>query len=247
MQKLSGTSSLDITPPLPLSVTIEPQLYPAGLPGQQLKEKNWMPFAEGDRMFVVHSVHPTRVFEMDMSSGKSTAGYTTSAEALFNASGLPAERLHGGPPLALITISQSVQNWLRVHTTNPGRARRYKYYLGALHYYDLDLTNLVYTYHHYFFVMQPRPPFRICTVSREIPLQPVPEATEQKRNVQYISGLQYDRQNGTVMVSYGAADSQSRLLIMSLPEIEVLFKGQADRCWRQCNRQLDPAGCRYNI
>ncbi len=101
-----------------------------------------------------------------------------------------------------------------------------------MHYYDLDLKDLVYTYHHYFFTMQPAPPFRICSVSREIGLHPVLAAEPQKRNVQYASGLLYAPDTGQVLLSYGAADRQSRLLSMSLAEVESLFSGQQDRCAR---------------
>lgn len=212
-----------------------------------------MPFGEANKLYVVHSLSPmTRVYQLDPSSGKSVAGYTTSAESLFAKNGLPADKLHGGPPLALVTVSQSVQQRLRLPGGNPGSAqqlRRYRYYLGVLHYYDLELATLTYTYHHYFFIMQPKPPFRICAVSREIPLQPVPTAQLQKRNVQYVSGLYYDRGNGTVEVSYGAGDMQARVTVMGLAEVEGMFGGQVDRCWRpRCgrNNRQDPAGCKGN-
>jgi hypothetical protein len=76
-------------------------------------------------------------------------------------------------------------------------------------------------------------------------LLPAPAARALKRNVQYVSGLYYDRGDGTVVVSYGAGDMQARVAVMGLAEVEGLFAGQADRCWKpRCGRsRQDLAGC----
>lgn len=228
LQELTSEISAATSPPVPLSVSIEPLLYPVG---QQVKEKNWMPFVYRGRLFVVHSLHPTRVFQLDRLSGKSLVGYTTSAEALYLKNRLPADKLHGGPPLALISMTQGMHRLGRVDNASSTRPGHSSYYLGVLHYYDLELTKLVYTYHHHFFMMQARPPFQICTLSKEITLQSVPKAGLQKQNVHYISGLDYDKKNDTVLVSYGAADTESRLLVMSMHEVQGLFINQASVCW----------------
>jgi hypothetical protein len=86
-----------------LEVTLNPgDLYLAP-EQQQVKEKNWMPFVYNGRLHVVHSLHPTRVYELDTKTGKSVVGYITRAADLIAAAGLPAAKLHGGPPVVLVT------------------------------------------------------------------------------------------------------------------------------------------------
>jgi hypothetical protein len=61
----------------------------------------------------------------------------------------------------------------------------------------------------------------------------VPTAKPQKQDVQYAAGLVFEPDTKQVLLSYGAADRQSRLLRTSLVEVELLFAGQQDRCMQR--------------
>jgi hypothetical protein len=111
-------------------------------------------------------------------------------------------------------------------------AWRSRHLLGILHFYDLDAQGAK-VYHHYFFKMQPLAPFALCSISQEIPLQSMRSAGAFAQHVQYASGLLYEPELGRVVVSYGAADRHSRLLTMSLMEVESLFAGRQDRCFQE--------------
>jgi hypothetical protein len=195
------------------------------------KEKNWMPFVYRHELHVVYSMQPQRVF-MLYSAGGVCAAYTTDSGELLRANGLPSERVHGGPPVVRIGYSG-----LRPALAGRSGARRHSadrsMYLGMLHYYIEDPSTHFLDYHHYLFVMQSRPPFRLCAVSAELPLEPALDQPEYRRKVQYVSGLFFDAASRQLLISYGAADSVSRVLTMPIDQALALFQGLPCVC--QCS------------
>lgn len=93
-------------------------------------------------------------------------------------------------------------------------------------------------YHHYAYKMESAPPFRICQISKEIPLvtRKTPRSqrddwTHQRiwkdtSQTAYISGLYL--KGDTMLMSYGSSDIDSRLLQMSIQQLEDLFDGNFD-------------------
>jgi len=100
-------------------------------------------------------------------------------------------------------------------------------------------------YHHYAYKMEAAPPFRICSVSKEITLvtrkkEAPPGQRQHKRGwthqriwkdtsqTAYISGLFLD--GDSVLLSYGSSDIDARLLTMSTADLEGLFAGSPFDC-----------------
>lgn len=93
-------------------------------------------------------------------------------------------------------------------------------------------------YHHYAYKMEPQPPFRVCAVSKEIPLitrkseANKPSSWTHQRiwkdtsQTAYISGLYLD--GNKVLMSYGSSDIDARLLSMPLQNLEELFPNPYD-------------------
>jgi hypothetical protein len=137
------------------------------LAGQEpIKEKNWMPFVHRDRLFMTHSVHPHRVFEVN-STGVAVAQHLTRNDALF--APFRGEDVHGGPPVVLVPGKFS-----------PDTAGA-DYYLGVFHFFQTfgEGSGKVKVYHHYAYKTEARPPFRVCAVSRELAL-----VTRQKKDAE---------------------------------------------------------------
>lgn len=110
-------------------------------------------------------------------------------------------------------------------------------------------------YHHYAYKMEAAPPFRICAVSKEIPLvtrkkeaagaeggQPPQRSWTHQRiwkdtsQTAYASGLFVDGDN--VLLSYGSSDIDARLLAMSRAQVEDLFSEAPFDC--SGSEVLDP-------
>lgn len=194
------------------------------------KEKNWMPFIYRHTLHVVYSLQPLRVFTLESGGAISAAYYTDSSE-LLRANGLPSERVHGGPPvvrLGYTTWPSGGSRSARKHNADSSM------YLGVLHYYNEEQSTHFLEYHHYLFVMQSRPPFKMCAVSAELPLEPALDQAPHRRRVQYVSGLFLDAATRELVISYGAADSVSRLIIMPIDKALALFKGLPCVC--QCSQ-----------
>eukprot|EP00879_Flechtneria_rotunda_P006744 GHRR01007087.1.p1 GENE.GHRR01007087.1~~GHRR01007087.1.p1 ORF type:complete len:270 (+),score=75.05 GHRR01007087.1:1163-1972(+) len=186
-----------------------------------IKEKNWMPFVYLDDLYFTYSITPHRVFRVDP-SGTAKQQWVSSVKRLlpgeFRSSGAA---MHGGPPLVFVPREAS----------STDRA----YYLGIMHYFDMPRMKGSRAYHHYAYQMEPHPPFRICAVSRELPLRSYDptyhrhvKATKWTRDINFISGLQLDLANGDVHMSYGAFDVESRLMSVKLHGLEGHFDAVSD-------------------
>jgi hypothetical protein len=91
-----------------------------------VKEKNWMPFVLADRLYMVHSVFPHRVFRL-APNGTAVQQWVTRAPALFEP--YKNEDIHGGPPLVAIPADRSPS----------GQG----YFLGILHFFQVRGTGCV--------------------------------------------------------------------------------------------------------
>ncbi|GBF90507.1 hypothetical protein Rsub_03503 [Raphidocelis subcapitata] len=199
--------------------------HPQGVP---IKEKNWMPFVHDDKLHVTYSVVPHRVFQMN-STGYAVRQYVTGADAAL--APFAGEDVHGGPPVVRVA-----------------RAGEAPYYLGVLHFFKTfgEGASKVKAYHHYFYKTEAAPPFRICAVSKEIPLvtrkKEAPPAagaaggdawTHQRiwkdtSQTAYASGLFVDGER--VLLSYGSSDIDARMLSLGLADVDALFQGAAFDC-----------------
>ena len=187
---------------------------------KEVKEKNWMPFVYGeDELYMVHSVSPHRVFKM-APNGDAVAMYTTKNLHLLNR--FHAMHIHGGPPLTFIDASLHPEV-------------KQSYYLGILHYFKL--VNVVKHYYHFAYKMEAGPPFRICAVSKEIPLTMLKAGDIAKygkriwkdtSQTAYIGGLFVDKDNNRVVLSYGASDVDARVLSLTIADLEALFLAPMD-------------------
>jgi hypothetical protein len=217
--------------PVPLSVTLEPRLYPMEA---KVKEKNWMPFVHRNKLHMVHSISPTRIFQFN-SSGHSSAGFFTDPAQLLAQCQLPTDgRLHGGPPLLPMRTSMQARGLAGRSKGRRARSRHaagaHQFYLGVLHYFDFIGPEMYRQYHHFFFTMQNKPPFSICSVSAEILLHEVNTADVHTKYLAYVAGLHYNAAASEVVLSYGTADSQARLLVMPLSEVRGLFSVRPCAC-----------------
>jgi hypothetical protein len=112
-------------------------------------------------------------------------------------------------------------------------------------------------YFHYLYKMREAPPFEPCALSAELPLvfrkpraPDDPKAAIQRQRIwkdtsrtAFVSGLHLEGappaalpggRTGAglprLLISYGSSDIDSRLLVLSLEELEGLFKGQPSTC-----------------
>jgi hypothetical protein len=216
--------------------------------GQEpIKEKNWMPFVYQDRLFMTHSVHPHRVFEVN-SSGVAVAQHLSRNDALFEP--FSREDVHGGPPVVLVPAKHS--------------STKQDYYLGVFHFFQTfgEGSGKVKVYHHYAYKTEAAPPFRVCAVSRELSLvmrkrrngngdgdggdggsedggwthQRIWKDTSQTA---YVAGLALVERGGAgstrggsasldVVLSYGSSDIDARLLALPLGELDAMFPSAFD-------------------
>lgn len=182
-------------------------------PREQVVEKNWMPFFHNGTLYAVRYIQPHKIVHVN-DFGISRAAYETYSPLLD--ARFPGKELHGGPPI------------LFLHDTVPPA------YLGVLHYYDIDVrppsegtTNptKVKRYRHFAYKMAAQPPFSILAVSAELPLQFSGDAFRLQRNfseVAFVNGVERHR-DGSILFAYGSRDASSRVLSMSLAEVESLF------------------------
>lgn len=83
-------------------------------------------------------------------------------------------------------------------------------------------------YRHFAYKFEARPPFAVTAISHELPLSfKASLATRElkSRYIAFVSGLALDAERRAVYVTYGAADIEPRVLVLSLEELEELFGG----------------------
>lgn len=118
--------------------------------------------------------------------------------------------VHGGPPLAFVpgALSPSGQ----------------PFYLGVMHHIERFDNGLIRLYRHFAFKVAPRPPFQVTAVSDELPL--VFNATYKAKTafIAFACGLDVSP-SGQVYITYGSADIESRISILTLTELELMFTG----------------------
>jgi hypothetical protein len=121
-------------------------------------------------------------------------------------------KMHGGPSLVFI----------------PSHGSSKPCYLGVLHFYEQDHKTEYRIYRHFAYRMNPEPPFQISALSEELPLIFNASYSRWRSKIAYVSGL--DVQIGSsedesrVLISYGSADIESRVLSLSLSELNAMFK-----------------------
>jgi hypothetical protein len=123
---------------------------------------------------ISHTLHPFPRAEHSPhrmnSQGVAVQQFVTNSSALSKR--FAGEDVHGGPPLVLITPSLPQQSAPQ-QKQQPDKGRRQApYYLGVLHFFQTTGVGAdrVKHYHHHAYRMEAAAPFRICGVSKEIPL-----------------------------------------------------------------------------
>lgn len=194
--------------PTPLSIIPGPGMRESAV------EKNWMPFTHSDQLYFVHSIQPHRILAMDKYGLCRVAYETDSRNVLDKAH--KGKRLHGGPPVIPIYTEQQ--------GGGARSAAKPVCYLGIMHYFDY-VQPWVRSYRHFAYKMHPEPPFHITAVSGELPLQfsgSVDRLQRDSSHVAFVNGLTMSP-DGLLVVSYGSRDSASRVMTMSLSDLENLF------------------------
>lgn len=192
--------------PVPLSANVR-------YSRRTVKEKNWMPFIYSDELYFSYSVQPHKVLQVNV-NGTATMKYLTSTPEIF--ANLPENfdlkwTIHGGPPQ--VFVSANMSSWNE------------DYYLGIFHYFHYTEGRKL-RYRHFAFKTLPRPPFRVVGRSSELSLEfakSLPSERAYASEVAYISGLDL-KPDGMLLVSYGSADVEARLLLIKLHDIEALFR-----------------------
>lgn len=214
----------DLKTPVALEASIFPHLYHQR---SNVKEKNWMPFVYKNELYMTHNVNPHRVFRINR-QGQAVAKYLSSDHTLF--AGLKNQRLHGGPPL--VYVPTELYSSL---TDTDGGYRQGGYYLGIMHYFEMvGPKKQVKHYRHHAYKMEAQPPFRICAISKEVPLV-FRKATgsgggawthdriwKDTSLTGYISGL-FINSDSQIIMSYGSSDIDARMLVLTVEELESLF------------------------
>ncbi|KAG1672134.1 hypothetical protein FOA52_001722 [Chlamydomonas sp. UWO 241] len=204
-----GAGEWRLEQPLPLLVPAS-HAYPEGTAFAM--EKNWMPFVHMDangaeHLYVSYLMQPHIVLEV-MPSGETVHRWTSHDEQLM--AKFAPHHVHGGPPVVYVPADRS-----------PSGAA---YYLGVMHHIEKVGEKNARLYRHFAFKTAPHPPFEVTAVSDELPL--VFNATYKARTalIAFVSGLDLSP-SGDVLITYGSADVNARLLSLPLPELEGLFSG----------------------
>jgi hypothetical protein len=120
--------------------------------------------------------------------------------------------VHGGPPL--------------IHVPEHISSTKEAYYLGIMHHYEMRGDGCKRLYRHFAYKASPQPPFDITAISDELPLTFKDlKGVRHARCVAFVSGLDIT-ENGTILITYGSADIESRILILTLDELDLLFTGE---------------------
>lgn len=229
--------------PVGLHVTI-PGYYDAAVKaGSVIKEKNWMPLVYEQQLYVVYSILPQHTVLRVMPDGSATDQFVT--DNSLTAQRFNDKDMHGGPPVVLIPESLT-----RTNTS---------YYLGIMHYYQWEKSELqdIKHYHHFAYRMQAQPPFCVCAISKEVPLvfrksrmgasrvgsslKNIADAFRHQRiwkdtsHTAYINGLYLEAGGGgyegaRLLISYGSSDIDARLVVMRLSQLDALFESQQHVC-----------------
>ncbi|KAJ9516862.1 hypothetical protein V8C86DRAFT_2474351 [Haematococcus lacustris] len=175
-------------------------------------EKNWMPFvykdvaSQEEQLLVTYMVHPHMIYQLHP-NGSATHMWTTRNNTLMQR--FQRFDVHGGPPIVYVP---------------PHLARGSAYYLGIMHHierFDGGRTRL---YRHFAYKTATQPPFAIQAISDELPLVYNQTYTVRSAFVAFVTGLHVSTE-GVVSITYGSADIESRLLTMTVTELESLFTG----------------------
>ena len=90
-----------------------------------------------------------------------------------------------------------------------------------------------YRYTHFWYTMQPQPPYRILATSAEFCLSSFQDRHDCE-SVQFISGMTLDAADNTsVLLSYGINDCEAKIARMSLRDVWAMMhplEGELDAC-----------------
>jgi hypothetical protein len=207
---LVGKPPLALLPPSNLEAAEIQQMHKDGI----IKEKNWAPFSYRDPktgkeyLYVSYSIQPHIILEV-LPNGETSKRYQTISGQL---SKYPDAKMHGGPSMLLI----------------PPIGSSPAYYLGILHYFERQPQTEYRLYRHFAYRMSSDPPFQISAVSKELPLIFNSSYNPWKAMIAYVSGLDVmlgpTEDLTKVLISYGSADCDSRILSLSLLELNAFFK-----------------------
>ena len=184
---------------------------------QHFTEKNWVPFVRDGVLYMAVTLRPHTVCRVDMTHGRCTVQYVTSAKASRALANVPQEwQLSGGTPGVLVEPSLSGSD-------KP-------YYLAVAHQRQRRPGTDWGVYVHWAYAFAAYPPFRVLALSKPLPLLTLANqndglhARPSRARIAFATGL-IVQPDGTVVISYGSGDDRSRLMRVPLAELEAQMFG----------------------
>ncbi len=165
-----------------------------------------MPFVHNNHLYITYLVSPMHVV-LRVPSPRLPVKVAFKTSSTAEMAGLPEGKIHGGPPVVLV----------------PGRLSRWggDYYLGVLHVRQ-TVPNVGITMPHYLYKTEAEPPFRITQVSKKaLPMRTI----EGRQPFAFASGMWLDEGKQRLLVSYGASDVASRVLLLGIAAMEEQYFG----------------------
>jgi hypothetical protein len=182
-------------------------------------EKNWISFGHQDQMYLVYSLFPHIVLVADPGDGRVAGAHETSFNPLRSLSRqLGGAELRGSAQAVMVHGSAV----LTPHYPSP-------HYLAMFHAHDPSTHRYV----HFAYRFLSEPPFAVVQVSRQLPILERPGPST-KASFGFVTGLTFtpdddlsgtgnETKSGTVVITYGAGDDESRALVMSMSRLDSYF------------------------
>jgi len=168
-------------------------------------EKNWIPFQRDGETYVVYSLLPHLVRQLD-TDGRCGQQWRSIFPKLEK---MQSQQLD----MAIRGSAQAIY----VDVPNATRQLPRPHFLALFHAADLKVRR----YAHYAYRFAPMPPFQILQVSKPLPLQMLPP-TPGAPAFAFASGLVVHQDQ--VILTYAAGDREPRAFLMSLSRLDEFFQ-----------------------
>ena len=157
-------------------------------------EKNWMPFQYKNKLYIVYSINPHVILDINMDTGLCKKIFSTTFPEIINNIG---NDIGNGAPAQLI-ILDGIERYIGLgHTRGVQNG-------------ELTRKNFIYLFNKY-------PPFNITHVSKSFNLL-TPFV-----NIEFGSGLLVDQKNNKIYISFGVDDCYSSIVTTTFEEIKNLL------------------------
>jgi len=176
-------------------------------------EKNWVPFTRRGNLHFAYSIVPHEIVAARGNGDCETVYSTTYAPLSTFLQANTAVRARGSGQALLIDGEALDQTSISI-----------PHFLGLMHLADIETG----AYAHFAYRFSAEPPYEILQVSQQLPLQPA-TSRQSRKTFAFASGLSMHADADAasthrIVVSYGAGDQESRVLIMPLSRFDEYFK-----------------------